>query len=177
MSIFQWLLFELFGKIAIFSVQCNQPLFILANLSNELAIGSFSGQELLGDVFDIVGAWCVFYCLESFFYLISSSHFCLHFRWEELGPELLDHIVLLHFDFIWIFIVICRLLCDLLLSVKPKHSSLSCFLLILKGFFNTNDLLRLSFSHFSDLSASLHILLLRITKVLLCLVNINFYCI
>ena len=72
--------------------------------------------------------------LKCIFVLEILFHFFFHLSFKETWPKLLSKKVLLHLKFIWILILICCLLCNLLLTFHSLYSSFKSWLFILNWF-------------------------------------------
>ena len=77
--------------------------------------------------------------LEGVLDFVCSLHFLFHFLLEELRPHLLNHVVLLHLQFVGVLVFICSCFSDLLLTGNAVHPSLECFFLIFNGFVQAFD--------------------------------------
>lgn len=103
---------------------------VVTDCHKQLGIRVLASEELVNDFLDVREPGSCPDFLECVFYILSSFHFFLHLSLEKGTPESLHHEVLLHFEFIGVFVLVGSGLRYFLLSPDSLHPPLECFLLV-----------------------------------------------
>ena len=111
--------------------QSIQFLLVLAYSVKQLRVSCLTSEELLDNLLNVREASLCVDLLESLLDFSIASHLFLHLGFEESAPKLLRQEVLVHLQFIRIFVVVCSLVSDLLLSSVPLDAPFESSLLVI----------------------------------------------
>ena len=120
-------------KLIVFS-KCINLFFLFTNRGKELWVGWLTCKEFLYDFLYIWVTSSSSNLLECIFVLEVLFHFLFHFCFKETWPKLLSKKVFLHLKLIGIFVLVCCLLCNLLLTLHSLYSSFKSWLFVLNRF-------------------------------------------
>lgn len=104
--------------------------FIVTDCHEQLTVCLFTSQELMDDLLHISQASARSDFLERIFNFISALHLLFHLFLQKGAPHFLDHVVLLHFQFVGVLILVGCGFSNFLLPSDALHASLKSFFLI-----------------------------------------------
>ena len=110
-----------------------QLLLVVRHSLKQLTVGRLPREELLNDLLHIGEASLRPYLLKRLLYFRRARHLLVHLRLKEGAPELLRQKVLIHFELVRVFIVVGRLIADLLLPRVSLDSALERGLFVVEG--------------------------------------------